>query len=126
MSQKPIENKIFDQKCQSLLRMQGVRFAGIINNMGRQIAGGYKKTITPLVDEEEHKISLEHTLEIFITKDLDESLGSIDYIITKRKKVIVITIPMKKFSLLMTAERDSNAEKIVEKASKLFNIEISS
>jgi hypothetical protein len=106
--------------------MQGVRFAGIINNMGRQIAGGYKKTITPLVDEEEHKISLEHTLEIFITKDLDESLGSIDYIITKRKKVIVITIPMKKFSLLMTAERDSNAEKIVEKASKLFNIEISS
>ena len=122
MSQQPDENKIFDQKCSSLLDENGVRFTGVINNMGRQVAGGYEDTITPLVDEEEHKISLEHALEIFLTKDLDESLGSIDSIITRRKKVTMITIPMDKFSLLISAERDSNAEEIVEKASKLFNV----
>jgi len=122
MSQQPDENKIFDQKCRSLLDEKGVRFTGVINNMGRQVAGGYKDTITPLVDEEEHKISLEHALEIFLTKDLDDSLGSIDSIITRRKKVTMITIPMDKFSLLISAERDSNAEEIVEKASKLFNV----
>jgi hypothetical protein len=122
MSQQPDENKIFDQKCRSLLDENGVRFTGVINNMGRQVAGGYRDTITPLVDEEEHKISLEHALEIFLTKDLDESLGSIDSIITRRKKVTMITIPMDKFSLLISAERDSNAEEIVEKASKLFNV----
>ena len=122
MSQQPDENKIFDQKCRSLLDENGVRFTGVINNMGRQVAGGYRDTITPLVDEEEHKMSLEHTLEIFLTKDLDESLGSIDSIITRRKKVTMITIPMDKFSLLISAERDSNAEEIVEKASKLFNV----
>jgi len=122
MSQQPDENKVFDQKCRSLLDENGVRFTGVINNMGRQVAGGYKDTITPLVDEEEHKISLEHALEIFLTKDLDESLGSIDSIITRRKKVTMITIPMDKFSLLISAERDSNAEEIVEKASKLFNV----
>jgi hypothetical protein len=123
VSQQPNENKIFDQKYQSLLDEQGVRYVGIINNMGRQIAGGYKKTITPLVDEEEHKISLEHTLEILLTKDLDESLGSIESIITRRKKVIMITVPMEKFSLLISAERDSNAEKLAEKASKLFTLD---
>jgi len=122
MSQQPDENKVFDQKCRSLLDENGVRFTGVINNMGRQVAGGYKDTITPLVDEEEHKISLEHALEIFLTKDLDESLGSIDSIITRRKKVTMITIPMDKFSLLISAERDSNAEEIVEKASRLFNV----
>jgi hypothetical protein len=122
MSQQPDENKIFDQKCRSLLDENGVRFTGVINNMGRQVAGGYRDTITPLVDEEEHKISLEHALEIFLTKDLDESLGSIDSIITRRKKVTMITIPMDKSSLLISAERDSNAEEIVEKASKLFNV----
>jgi hypothetical protein len=122
MSQQPDENKIFDQKCRSLFDENGVRFTGVINNMGRQVAGGYRDTITPLVDEEEHKISLEHALEIFLTKDLDESLGSIDSIITRRKKVTMITIPMDKFSLLISAERDSNAEEIVEKASKLFNV----
>lgn len=122
MRQQPDENKILDKKCQSLLDEKGVRFAGVINNMGRQVAGGYKSTITPLVDEEEHKISLEHALEIQITKDLDESLGSIDSIITRRKKVIMITIPMENSSLLMSAELDSNAEKIVKTASKLFNV----
>jgi len=122
MSQQPDENKVFDQKCRSLLDENGVRFTGVINNMGRQVAGGYNDAITPLVDEEEHKISLEHTLEIFLTQDLDESLGSIDSIITRRKKVTMIIIPMDKFSLLISAERDSNAEEIVEKASKLFNV----
>ncbi|MDH3677169.1 MAG: hypothetical protein OEQ12_02585 [Nitrosopumilus sp.] len=122
MRQQPDENKILDKKCQSLLDEKGVRFAGVINNMGRQVAGGYKSTITPLVDEEDHKISLEHALEIQITKDLDESLGSIDSIITRRKKVIMITIPMENSSLLMSTELDSNAEKIVKTASKLFNV----
>ena len=122
MSQQPNKNKIFDQKCKLFLDENAVRFVGVINNMGRQVAGGYRDTITPLVDEEEHKISLEHALEIFLTKDLDESLGSIDSIVTRRKKVIMITIPMEKFSLLISAERNSNAEDIVEKASKLFEM----
>ncbi len=122
MSQQPDENKIFEQKCKSLLAEDGVRFAGVINNMGRQVAGGYASKITPLVDEEEHKISLEHALEILITKDLDESLGSIDSIITRRKKVTMVTVPMNTSSLLISTERDSNAEKIVQTASKLFDI----
>jgi len=123
MTQQADENKIFDQKCKSLLTKKGVRFAGLINSMGRQVAGGYRETITPMVDEEEHRISLEHALEILITKDLDESLGSIESIITRRKKVIMITIPMEKSSLLISAEKNSDPEKIVETASKLFNID---
>ncbi|MDH3825464.1 MAG: hypothetical protein OES14_06695 [Nitrosopumilus sp.] len=122
MSQQPDENRVFDQKCRSLLDENGVRFVGVINSMGRQVAGGYRDNITPLVDTEEHKISLEHALEILITKDLDESLGSIDSIITRRKKVTMITIPMERSSLLISVERDSDAEKIVNTASKLFEI----
>jgi hypothetical protein len=123
MSQQQDENRVFDQKCRSLLDENRVRFVGVINCMGRQVAGGYRDNITPLVDTEEHKISLEHALEILITKDLDESLGSIDSIITRRKKVTMITIPMERSSLLISVERDSDAEKIVNTASKLFEIQ---
>ena len=123
MSQHPNESEVFNKKCDLLLKEPHVRFVGVINNMGRQIAGGYKKTITPLVDDEDHKISLEHALEIMITKDLDESLGSIDSIVTRRKKVTMITIPMEKFSLLISTERESDAEKVIKKASKLFDLE---
>lgn len=123
MSNQSNENKIYDQKCKLLLNEKETRYVGIINHMGRQIAGGYKKTITPLVDEEEHKISLEHTMELLLTKDLDNSLGPIETIITRRRKVTMITIPLSKVSILISAERDSNAEKIAEKALKLFSID---
>lgn len=122
MSQHSNETKVFNKKCDSLLKEPLVRFVGVINNMGRQIAGGYKKTITPLVDEEDHKISLEHALEIMITKDLDDSLGSIESIVTKRKKVTMITIPLEKFSVLISTEKTANTEKIIKKASKLFDL----
>jgi len=112
--------KIFEKNCNLLLNEKEIRYVGIINKMGSQMAGGYKATITPLVDEEEHKICLEHTLEIMLTRDLDEALGSIDSIVTKRKKVIMITIPMNDFSLLISANKSANSEKIIKKALEIF------
>lgn len=120
MKQQPVQNKIFQKKCNQLLKEQQTRYVGIINNMGKQIAGGYKDAITPLVDEEEHKISLEHALEIMITKDLDHALGSIDSIVTRRRKVTMITIPIENFLILISTEKEANAEKIIKKAIKIF------
>ncbi|MFB5608184.1 MAG: DUF6659 family protein [Candidatus Nitrosomaritimum yanchengensis] len=123
MNQHPNEIEAFTKNCNLLLEEPLVRFVGVINKMGRQIAGGYNKTVTPLVDEEDHKISLEHALEIMITKDLDGSLGAIESIVTRRKKVTMITIPLKNFSLLISTEKNANSEKIIKKSSKLFNLD---
>jgi len=120
-SQKPEEIENFNQKCELLLMENGIRFVGILNHMGRQIAGGYKDGIVPLVDDEDHKMCLEHAFELLLTKDLDESLGSIDYLVAKRKKVLMITIPLLKYAVLISAERNVNPEGITEKATKLFS-----
>ena len=120
----PDEISSLEEKCKRLLREPDVRFVGIINNMGRQVAGGYKNTITPLVDDEDHKMSLEHALETFLTRDLDEQLGTIDYIITKRKKVTMITIPTEKYSVLMSVERMADAEKIIEHTFNEFGFKL--
>jgi len=117
--QESDEIEIFDQKCKKMLNEDGVRFVGIINNMGRQIAGGYKEGIIPLVDEEEHKIGIQHALGYILTKDLDESLGTVEYIVAKRKKVVMITIPIQKHIILISTEPDINSEEIVEKVTKL-------
>ena len=105
----------FDQKCKKMLCEDGIRFIGIINNMGRQIAGGYKKEITPLVDDEEHRMGIQHALGYVLTTDFDESLGSVEYITTKRKKVTMITIPIKNHIVLMSTEHNVNSEKIIKK-----------
>ena len=123
MNQNIQQNKILEQNCNRLLNEKEIRYVGIINKMGRQITGDYKRNITPLVDEEEHKLCLEHTLEIMLTRDLDDALGSIDSIVTKRKKVTMITIPMNDFSLLISANKTADSEKIIKKALKIFQLE---
>jgi hypothetical protein len=52
-------------------------------------------------------------LGFILTKDLDESLGEVDYLISKRKKVCMITIPLQKCVLLMSVERAADVEGIV-------------
>jgi len=51
MSQETDEIVILEKYCNLLLNENGIRYVGIINNMGRQIAGRYHDEITPLVDE---------------------------------------------------------------------------
>lgn len=49
MIQKHDENEISEQKCKLLLNENRVRFVGILSNMSRQIAGGYKRGLYPLL-----------------------------------------------------------------------------
>ena len=109
-----------EEKCKEMLQDHNIRFLGFIDNMGRQIAGGYKEGLVRLVDDEEHKMCIQHVLGFVLTKDLDESLGEVDYLISKRKKVSMITIPLQKYVILISAERNADVERIVEKTVKLF------
>jgi len=109
-----------EERSVEMLQDHRIRFFGIIDSMGRPIAGGYKEGIVRLVDDEEHKMCIQHVLGFVLTKDLDESLGSVDYLISKRKKVSMITMPLQTYLILMSVERNADVEKIVEKTVKLF------
>lgn len=102
-----------------MLNEDSIRFIGIINNMGRQIAGGYKAGIIPLVDDEEHKMWIQHALGYVLIKDFDESLGTVEYIVATRKKVVMITIPLQKHIILISTEHNIDSEEIVKKVTKL-------
>jgi len=53
--EKTDEYWIYDQKCKKLLDYDEIRFAGLINKMGRLVAGGFKPGISPLEDDAERK-----------------------------------------------------------------------
>lgn len=112
--QSSSKNQFFVKCCDHILCQPSVRFAGIISNMGRQIAGGYKEGITPLVDEEQHILCMEQALEISMSKDLDDSLGSIDHITSKRKNVIIISAPFDENLFLVSLEPDAKSEPIID------------
>jgi len=115
-----INTKVLDENCSVILKNKDIRFCGIINNMGRQVVGKYQKGITPLVDSEEHKMCMEYSLGMFITTDLDEILGSTEYIISKRKKVIIISILINNYLILISTEVHANEKQIIKEATDLF------
>jgi len=47
-------------------------------------------------------------------KDLDGTLGPLDYIVSKRKNVTIITIPVNDYLVLISAEADTKVEPIID------------
>ena len=110
-----------EQACKKVLAFPNVRFVGVLNKMGKKIAGGFKEGVNSLVpDIENQRMYVQLTLEYMMRKDFDEQLGSIDYIVSRRTNVIMISIPTKDFLVLISAERDTNAQDIVREVNSAF------
>ena len=97
-----------------ILSLPEIRFVGVINNMGRLIIGDYKKGIVPIAEIEQYKMCMEHALELFMKKDLDDILGPLDYIVSKRKNIVIVTIPVNNHLVLISAEPNAKIEPIIE------------
>ena len=120
--------KILDSACQELLKEDKVRHVGVINEKGHLIAGGMRQGVKPLLDE--HKIKMMYMqmqLDFNMRQEVDDILGPIDYIASRRKHNLVISVPEGENLVLITAEPDADDQKIIKKAEELFdNISISS
>lgn len=97
-----------------VLSLPKIRFVGIINNMGRLVIGDYKKGIVPIAEIDQYKMCMEHALELFMKKDLDNIMGSLDYIVSKRKNIIIITIPVSDYLVLISADSNAKIEPIID------------
>ena len=113
--------KVLEEKCNEMLSYPKIRFCGIINNMGNLTAGKFKEDLMPHEDDNKRRsMYMQLSLEIAMRKDHDETLGPVEYIASKRGKVLMVSIPVSDHIILISAEPDSNPENIATKASKLF------
>lgn len=106
-----------------ILSLPEIRFVGVINNMGRLIVGDYKKGIAPIAEIEQYKMCMEHALELFMKKDLDGVLGPLDYIVSKRKNIVIITVPVNNNLVLISAEPKAKIEPIIEDILQKLNFQ---
>lgn len=121
--EKTNEYWIYDQKCKKLLDYDEIRFAGLINNMGRLVAGGFKAGISPLEDDaERNKMYMELALRVSMRKDFDYSLGPVKYAASRREKVVMLSFPMNSNVLLVSAEPNVDIDKTANKIIKLIGL----
>ncbi len=117
-------SQLYDEKCEQLLQENEIRFAGIINDQGSLISGGFKKGITPLEgDETKLQSFMEFVSKISIRKEFDQSLGPINYLAARRDKAVLISFPfpVSKIILLISAEPSVDIENIAKKVVDIFS-----
>ncbi len=117
----PEEIKSLEDEVKKLLQEDKLRFIGIINRMGRIVVQQYREGITSLLkDQEDKMISMQLALEVFLREEFDEKLGPIDYVLSKRKKVNLISIPIGKYLVLVSTDPGADVDTIATKTTENF------
>ena len=118
--QKSHEYSIYQQKCDLLLKEEMIRFAGLINHMGRLVAGGFKEGISPLEDEaERRKMYMELALRVSMRMEFDYTLGPVKYSASRREKAVMMSFPLNNNVLLVSTEPSIDIEKFAQKVLKI-------
>ena len=125
MSSKNYE--LFEPRCKEIQYHHGVRFAAIIDKTGNKIAGGVTDGVTPYEGDEQnlhdfYKFAVDISLR---TDHLSNSLGDLNYIASRRDKVILISFPFPISSniLLVSAEPGLDIENLALDVVKIFSSE---
>ena len=123
MSNLDVTLKLYVEKCNHLLEESEIRFAGIVNKDGKLVAGGFKEGITPYENDETKLQSFfEFVSKASIRKELDESLGPINYLAARRDKAVLVSFPfpITQILLLISAEPTVNIESLAKKVVEIF------
>ena len=122
-TQKKQEYLLHQQKCEILLQEPEIRFAGLIDSMGHLVAGGMKKGLTPLEDQEDRrKMFMELILRVTTRQEFDSTMGRVKYSASRREKIVMMSFPLEKEVLLVSAKPDVDIEKTAKKVMTLCNI----
>ncbi len=123
MSNIDVSLKLYAEKCNHLLAESEIRFAGIVDKNGKLIAGGFKEGITPYENDETKLQSFfEFVSKASLRKELDKSLGPINYMAARRDKAVLVSFPfpITQILLLISAEPTVNIESLAKKVVEIF------
>ena len=120
-------SETFEPRCREVQYHSGVRFAAIIDKDGNKIAGGFTEGVSPYEGDENnlhdfYKFAVDISLR---TDHLSDSLGHLNYIASRRDKVILISFPFPISSniLLISAEPGLDIENLALDVVKIFSSE---
>jgi hypothetical protein len=111
-----VPEKLFGEKLNQILSEKEVRFAGFVDLSGKLIECQFKEGIIPFeTDEEQQQIFRELALRISTRKKFDHSMGAVKYSASRREKLVMMSFPLKKSILLITAESHVNIDRLAYK-----------
>ncbi|MGQ0795948.1 MAG: DUF6659 family protein [Nitrosopumilaceae archaeon] len=122
MSENP-NNLDFDTLCNKVFELDDkIRSVRAINNKGKLVAGGMKKGLTALEDsKKDEMLFMELSLRVRMRHEFDEEFGPVEFSLSYRGKIILMSFPMDPNVLFVTTERHVDLNKIPFKILELTN-----
>ena len=115
MSEKKEPSKSINENfCNAIFNIdEKIRFVGIVNKNSEVINGGFKKGIEPLLDvNEEQDMYLQSLSNMTFFQSFSKKFGPVDYLITKQKKITIMTFPYKKDILCLSISSETDIDRV--------------
>jgi len=109
---------IYTEICDKVKNLDSkIRFTGVINDLGRLVAGGMKEGVEPLESQKEDEVLfMELALKAKMRKEFDKQLGLVNFAMSLREKAIVMSFPIGNSNILYVfADPNVDYQKLVEK-----------
>lgn len=105
--------KEYEKRCQDILEDHEVRFAGLLDEFGKLLAGGYKQNINPRLTEEQHElVCKELASRVAKRKKYDTELGRVKYSASRREHVVIMSFPIYEKVIMIVAEPHVNIDRL--------------
>lgn len=91
--------------CDKIRNLEGIRFAGVINERGKLIEGGMKEGFETLSSrKDDEMLFMELVLRVKMRQEFDTQLGKVKFAMALRDKVLEMSFPLDKSVLFVVAE----------------------
>ncbi len=105
----------YDSTCKKIMDLDPkIRFVGVINERGKLLAGGLREGLKSLEDpKDDEMLFTEVALRARMRKEFDSQLGRVNFAMSVREKVIIMSFPIADRDILyISANTDLDYGKI--------------
>ncbi len=99
-----------------------IRFAGVINERGRLVAGGMRKGVKPLETEKDDEVLfMELALRVRMRREFDRQLGPVNFAMASRRFAVTISFRLDDDILYVVAEPGADYCSLPKKILDILN-----
>ena len=116
----------FTELCDDIFALSPkIRFVGIINRMGKLVAGGMRQGVNPLENKaDSSKLFLGFALRSEMKKDFDAEFGKTIYSFSERDRIKLASFPLNDHILRISMEKEEQHATLIENILKMISAPI--
>ena len=116
-------NHHFTDLCNDIFALSPkIRFVGVINKMGKLVAGGMRDGVNPLENKaDSSKLYLGFALRSEMRKDFDAEFGKTIYSFSERDRIKLASFPLNDHILRISMEKEEHHFTLIENILKMIS-----